>query len=342
MFLLKSKPPLTTRRMRSLRAAAHFNSSALCLCKRFHPFVAAAGKTCLMQRSRRCGHGVVVSKMCYVQYSDCVQDCALSCDMWLLQTNEQLSRGAISLSAACLLNATQGRKEIYATCLRNPCFCWNLSLHSLPEAWGPWDRPHTSTALHCACIMLAKDAIPLLQLQEKPVSCREAEGVVTELWSPRCVTYLVQDLDYSRILIVLSVVTCDCCKPMNTCQDLAFSNSGLASLSAADFGKMWCSAGKRFMRHVCLRNPCFCGSLSLHSLPEAWGPWERQHAQQLCIMLAKDPIPSLQLQKKVLSHAEKQSVWSRSGLEAGLPAFQLPMFAKCEALQKRDMLDMFV
>ena len=59
-------------------------------------------------------------------------------------------------------------------------------------------------------------------------------------------------------------------------------------------------------------------------------------------MLAKDPIPSLQLQKKVLSHAEKQSVWSRSGLEAGLPAFQLPMFAKCEALQKRDMLDMFV
>ena len=78
MFLLKSQPPLTTRSLRSLRSAAHFNSSALCLyyacCKRSHPFVAAAGKPCFMQRSKRCGHGVVVSRMCYVQYSDCVQD----------------------------------------------------------------------------------------------------------------------------------------------------------------------------------------------------------------------------------------------------------------------------
>ena len=38
------------------------------------------------------------------------------------------------------------------------------------------------------CIMLAKDPIPSLQLQEKPVFCREAEGLVTELWSLRFVT----------------------------------------------------------------------------------------------------------------------------------------------------------
>ena len=31
-----------------------------------------------------------------------------------------------------------------------------------------------------------------------------------------------------------------------------------------------------------------------------------------------------------------------SGLEVGLPAFQLPMFAKCDALPKGDLLDMFV
>ena len=74
MFLWKSEPPLPTRSLRSLRSTAHFNSSALCLCKRSHPFVAFPGKTRLMQRSRRCGHGVVISKMCYVQYSDCVQD----------------------------------------------------------------------------------------------------------------------------------------------------------------------------------------------------------------------------------------------------------------------------
>ena len=95
-----------------------------------------------------------------------------------------------------------------------------------------------------------------------------------------------------------------------------------------------------------------------------------------CIM----PIPSLQLQKKKLSNSDKQlsrgfghgvvvskicynavivlSVvlcdcctptntcrdwdFSNSGLEVGLPAFQLPMFAKCDALPKRDLCDMIV
>ena len=33
---------------------------------------------------------------------------------------------------------------------------------------------------------------------------------------------------------------------------------------------------------------------------------------------------------------------SNSGLEAGLRAFQLPMLAKCDALPKRDLCDMFV
>ena len=33
---------------------------------------------------------------------------------------------------------------------------------------------------------------------------------------------------------------------------------------------------------------------------------------------------------------------SHSGLEAGLPAFQLPRFSKCDALPKGDLLDMFV
>ena len=53
-----------------------------------------------------------------------------------------------------------------------------------------------------------------------PVSCREAEGLVTELWSPRFVT------SNTVILIVLSVVTCDCCKPMNNCRNWVFSHSG--------------------------------------------------------------------------------------------------------------------
>ena len=119
---------------------------------------------------------------------------------------------------------------------------WNLSVHSLPEAWGPWEGQYAPVILHCACIM----PIPSLQLQKKaPASCREAKRLVTQLWSPRCFEVLV---------IVLSVVLWDCCKPTNTCQDWAFSNSGL---------------------------------------------------------------------------------------EMGLPAFQLPMFAKCDALPKGDLLYMF-
>ena len=37
-----------------------------------------------------------------------------------------------------------------------------------------------------------------------------------------------------------------------------------------------------------------------------------------------------------------ESVLSLCGLEVGLPAFQLPLFAKCDALLKRGLCDMFV
>ena len=41
------------------------------------------------------------------------------------------------------------------------------------------------SALDHACIM----PIPSLQLQKKPVICREAEGLVTELWSQELLQY---------------------------------------------------------------------------------------------------------------------------------------------------------
>ena len=59
-----SKPPLPTRSLRSVRAAAHSTSSALWL-HHAHPCVAAAEKsTCPIQRSRGFGHGVMASKIC--------------------------------------------------------------------------------------------------------------------------------------------------------------------------------------------------------------------------------------------------------------------------------------
>ena len=94
---------------------------------------------------------------------------------------------------------------------------------------------------------------------------------------------------------------------------------------------MWCTAERRFVRHIRLRNPCLLWNLSLHSLPEAWGPWERQHAPPAhygWIM----PIPSLQLEKKDMSHAEKQRVWSRS---CGLQEFQYTDCAPMWLLQTK-------
>ena len=75
---------------------------------------------------------------------------------------------------------------------------------------------------------------------------------------------------------------------------------------------MWRTAEKRFVRHVCFRNACLLGNLSVHSLPEAWGPWKPEYAPPVLHYAWIMPIPSLQLKKKDLSHAEKQRVWSRS------------------------------
>jgi len=60
------------------------------------------------------------------------------------------------------------------------------------------------------------------------------------------------------------------------------------------------------------------------------------------------PIPLLQLQKKSVSGRQAEG-WVTElsspgivGSRAGLPAFQLPMLAKSDALPKGDLLDMFV
>ena len=184
-------------------------------------------------------------------------------------------------------------------------------------------RQHAPSAHHYGCIM----PIPSLQLQKKkPVSCREAMGLVMELWSPRFVTYntvidCVKDLDYKRYYYWLCSQLWHNVTAANQWTNLSNSELevGVAGLSAAHLWKKLNQCRKEICStclSVCLRNPCLVWNLSLHCLPEAWGPWEPQYAPTVlhcaCIM----PIPSLQLQKKDQSHAEKQRVWSRScGLE---------------------------
>ena len=127
------------------------------------------------------------------------------------------------------------------------------------------------------------------------------------------------------------------------------------------------------------RNPLpqfLLGIPSIHSLPEASGSWERQYAPP-ALQWLHHAHPFVAATEKKVPHAEKQSVWSRSygfkicynpvivlsvvlwdcckptnncrdwafsnsGLEVGLPAFQLPMFPECDAVPKGDFFDMLV
>ena len=215
--------------------------------------------------------------------------------------------------------------------------------------------------------------IPSLQLQKKPVICRVTEGLVAELWSPRFVTiqWLCSQLCYETAANQRTIVEIELLAPVSW-------KWGCRPFSCR------CSQNVRHCRKeicsTCLFKesiPSIPGGNSKHpSLPEAWGSWEPQHAppalRYSCIM----PIPSLQLQKKLVI-CSSRGFWSRScglqdllqysdcalscamrllqkvknrrdwafrnsELEMGLPALQLPMFTKCEALPKRDLFHMFV
>ena len=146
---------------------------------------------------------------------------------------------------------------------------------------------------------------------------------------------------------------CDCCESMKNCRDSAFSLCGLEVGRPAFQLPMF--EKKRFV-WLRLRHPCLLWNLSLHSLPEAWGPWERQQPPPAlhygcisCIMLAKDRVVVSKIWTtgywlwswlsyicdccKSMKNC-RDSAFSLCGLAVGLPAFQLPMLAKCE--------DMFV
>ena len=113
------------------------------------------------------------------------------------------------------------KRFVRHVCLRNPCLLilfWNLSLHSLPGAWVPESgSTFASSAFCCGCIM----PIPSLQLQkkiEKTCLMQRSRGFGHGVMASK--------ICYNAV-IVLSTVICDCCKPMNSCRDWAFSNSGL-------------------------------------------------------------------------------------------------------------------
>ena len=192
------------------------------------PSLELVKNTCLTQRiSRGSRQGVVVCRICYVHYSDCVKDLDYRAGYWLRSQLWHMTAASQwriveieflamagwrwdcqPFSCPCLLNVTRCRKEICWTCLSKefiPALLGIPSIHSLPEASGPWEPQYPPPVLNY-CIM----PIPLL-LQEKPVSCKE----------------------------------------LNNCRDWAFSNSGL-------------EVGLPAFR-LPMFEARFCGNLSFHS-----------------------------------------------------------------------------
>ena len=117
---------------------------------------------------------------------------------------------------------------------------------------------------------------------------------------------------------------------------------------------MWCTAERRFVRHVCLRNPMpFVKSkpptpFQKLKVPESGSTLHQLIMVAYCLQKIELWYPRCGLEDidrdlgcLVIATPARQwriveiELWatvSLCGLEVGLPAFQLPMFAKCDAL----------
>ena len=109
------------------------------------------------------------------------------------------------------------KRFVRLVCSRNPFlpfFLWIPSLHSLPEAWGSWERQNAGSVLHYGC----KRSHPFVAAAGKTCLMQRSIGFGHEV--------VVSKICFNAVIVLL-VVLCDCCKPMNNCRNWAFRNSGL-------------------------------------------------------------------------------------------------------------------
>ena len=242
-------------------------------------------KTRLMQRGRGIGHGVVVSKICYnavIVLSAVLCDCRKTA--WI--SRRWVGSVAVSLQLPMFAKCDSLPKRDwsdYATCL------FKESIPAIPF----WNSKHP---LGCQKQVLRAAVAfpPPAAFWLHHAHAGEAEKLVDRV--------VVSKICYNTV-IVLSVVLCDCWKPMNNCRDWAFSNSGL---------EVWLPAFQLQMHAKCDELPkgdlfdmsCY-GFLLPSSLRSS--PYQKLLRGEVppalrynCIM----PIPSLQSAEKDLSQAE--------------------------------------
>ena len=207
-------------------------------------------------------------------------------------------------------------------------------------------------------------------------SCRKKLSYAEKqrVWPPSCRF----NICYNTV-IVLSVVLRDCCKPTNICWDWAFSNGELdVCLPAFQLlleARRPAFHLRMFAKCDTLPNEIWGTCFFQKSIPAILS-WNSKHplptrTRSLIFRRAEHSIspakwlhdahPFVAAAEKIC-HMQRSGgsghgvatnwlcfhvttvnwAWSLCGLKAGRPAFQLPMFAKCDALPKGDVLDMFV
>ena len=171
-------------------------------------------------------------------------------------------------------------------------FCHSVfgipSIHSLPEG-GSWERQYAPPALHWL-----HHAHPFVAATEKNVSHAEKQSV----WSSSCV---LQDM--LRPIQWLCPSTGNWLRPQSWHVTAANQRTLFEIELLATVGWKWgCQPFScRCSQNVTNCNRRFVGHASFQeSLPA------------IHFGYSKHSLPSLQLQKRNVSHAKKQSVWSRS------------------------------
>ena len=167
---------------------------------------------------------------------------------------------------------TAEKRYVPHVCLRNPFPLFLVGIpssHSLPGPWASWE-PRTFRHL---CINWWHHAHPFLAAAEKDCVMQRSRGseFVTIQWlcCQLCYVTAANQRTIVEIELLATVSWTIGCQP-----------------SAADVRKMWRTAEKRYVPHVCLRHPFppfLLWNLSLHFLPQAWASWELRTFRHLCI-----------------------------------------------------------
>ena len=308
----------------------------------------------------------------------CSQSCYVTAaNQWTIVEIELLTTvgwkcGCQPFSCRCTRNMTHCRKEICSTCLLKeslPVIPFGSSEHPVPTRSLTFLRAEACSASSALCLHHAHPCVAAAG--KRCVLCREAEGLVAELFSPRFVTiqWLCSQLWYVTAanqrtfveLELLATVGWKCgCQPFSCpcSQNVTHSRKEIyatclskESIPAIPFGSLQHAVPTRILRSLRAAVRSSRSALFLHHA-HAFVAAEGKHLShvekqrnwsQSCGHCLQE---LLQYSDCALSRAiwllqtnEQSRDWafSNSGLEVWLPAFQLPMFAKCDALRKKEI-----